>query len=106
MLFQPPPGLPTSAPSTLLRMMESSSGGSCPQSLVNMRSSPASSSDEKQPQASSRILYDIPCKVCTDHSSGKHYGIFACDGCAGFFKVGNLSYLNYCSQFLAFYKNF
>ncbi len=34
-----------------------------------------------------RILYDIPCKVCTDHSSGKYYGIFACDGCAGFFKV-------------------
>lgn len=34
-----------------------------------------------------RILYDIPCKVCRDHSSGKHYGIFACDGCAGFFKV-------------------
>ncbi|XP_046406273.1 nuclear receptor subfamily 2 group E member 1-like [Ischnura elegans] len=33
-----------------------------------------------------RILYDIPCRVCQDHSSGKHYGIFACDGCAGFFK--------------------
>ncbi|CAG0897734.1 unnamed protein product [Darwinula stevensoni] len=33
-----------------------------------------------------RILLDIPCKVCRDHSSGKHYGIFACDGCAGFFK--------------------
>ncbi|EEC14525.1 zinc finger, C4 type, putative [Ixodes scapularis] len=27
-----------------------------------------------------RILLDIPCKVCLDHSSGKHYGIFACDG--------------------------
>ncbi|XP_066594073.1 nuclear receptor subfamily 2 group E member 1 [Prorops nasuta] len=41
----------------------------------------------KMPAASSsRILYDIPCKVCRDHSSGKHYGIFACDGCAGFFK--------------------
>ncbi|XP_059485557.1 nuclear receptor subfamily 2 group E member 1 [Neocloeon triangulifer] len=40
----------------------------------------------KNPGTSSRILYDIPCKVCQDHSSGKHYGIFACDGCAGFFK--------------------
>ncbi|KAH6927395.1 hypothetical protein HPB50_002662 [Hyalomma asiaticum] len=40
----------------------------------------------KPPGTSSRILLDMPCKVCLDHSSGKHYGIFACDGCAGFFK--------------------
>ncbi|KAF2367947.1 Nuclear hormone receptor ligand-binding domain [Trinorchestia longiramus] len=33
-----------------------------------------------------RINYDIPCLVCHDNSSGKHYGIHACDGCAGFFK--------------------
>ncbi|XP_054267107.1 nuclear receptor subfamily 2 group E member 1-like [Macrosteles quadrilineatus] len=47
------------------------------------------SMDHMQPKlqgTSSRILYDIPCKVCQDNSSGKHYGIFACDGCAGFFK--------------------
>ncbi|OQV13405.1 Nuclear receptor subfamily 2 group E member 1 [Hypsibius exemplaris] len=44
------------------------------------------SSSKDNTATSGRILFDIPCKVCSDHSSGKHYGIYACDGCAGFFK--------------------
>uniref|UniRef100_A0A8C5EX93 Photoreceptor-specific nuclear receptor n=1 Tax=Gouania willdenowi TaxID=441366 RepID=A0A8C5EX93_GOUWI len=32
------------------------------------------------------LVKGLLCKVCSDTSSGKHYGIFSCNGCSGFFK--------------------
>ncbi|XP_037539612.1 photoreceptor-specific nuclear receptor-like [Nematolebias whitei] len=42
--------------------------------------------DGSQPENSERKGPGLLCKVCSDSSSGKHYGIHACNGCSGFFK--------------------
>ncbi|KAK1891610.1 Photoreceptor-specific nuclear receptor [Dissostichus eleginoides] len=40
----------------------------------------------KSPSPGKALSLALVCKVCGDTSSGKHYGIYACNGCSGFFK--------------------
>ncbi|XP_030622427.1 photoreceptor-specific nuclear receptor [Chanos chanos] len=40
----------------------------------------------KSPSSGKILTSGLLCKVCADTSSGKHYGIYACNGCSGFFK--------------------
>ncbi|XP_041034462.1 photoreceptor-specific nuclear receptor [Cetorhinus maximus] len=40
----------------------------------------------KTPSPGKSLSPVLMCKVCGDTSSGKHYGIYACNGCSGFFK--------------------
>ncbi|XP_018619011.1 photoreceptor-specific nuclear receptor [Scleropages formosus] len=53
-------------------------------------SSGSSSADDsrgaKSPAPGKALSPSLLCKVCGDTSSGKHYGIYACNGCSGFFK--------------------
>ncbi|KAG7468242.1 hypothetical protein MATL_G00140890 [Megalops atlanticus] len=64
-----------------MSMPSSSTSSGSPRSIGS-----EDSRGEKSPVAGKALSSALLCKVCGDSSSGKHYGIYACNGCSGFFK--------------------
>ncbi|CAH8669967.1 unnamed protein product [Heterobilharzia americana] len=61
------------------RSTSTSSGSSC-------SSSKSASSSSSTTTTTNTNTGQYICSICSDRASGKHYGVFSCEGCKGFFK--------------------
>jgi hypothetical protein len=62
---------------------------------------------ENNGASSKNAIPGLTCLVCGDSSSGKHYGILACNGCSGFFKrsVRRRLIYRFVNEFILIFPN-